>query len=236
MRKSAIALTLTALFSVCSMQAEAIPVSYGVATHSTAAWQELASPTSQYGVSWSVDNGATWGQFSNLYVGQQVQFMFNMHKDNVGTHYADFLKSWVDWGKDGKFSESDVVAYEFQKLSTNEGENLGSWNTPNVPDYTFFSGLYTLTKDDIGDLWLRARVACSESLAASMGDSVWGDQWNIKDSVYQSAFKPTGWLNQGEVEEWKITVNASPVPEPATVLLLASGLGVIGLRKKYLQN
>lgn len=218
------------------MEAQAIPASYGVATHNTSAWQELASPTSQYGVSWSVDNGATWGQFSDLYVGQQVQFMFNMHKDNVGTHYADFLKAWVDWGQDGQFNESDVVAYDSQKLVTNESGNLGSWNMPNVPDYTFFSSLYTLTKEDLGDLWLRARVACSESLATSMGAWAWDDQWKIKDAAYEAAFKPTGFLNQGEAEEWKITVHASPVPEPATILLMVSGLGLIGFRKKHLQD
>ena len=148
MKKSAMALTLTALFLLCAVQAHAIPVSYGTATHATPAWQELATyngnKISDFGVFWSVDNGTTWGQDTNLYVGQQVQFMFNMHKENVGTHYADFLKSWVDWGQDGFFDQTEVVAYEYQELLTNESGNLGSSNTPNIPDYTFYSNTFLL--------------------------------------------------------------------------------------------
>ena len=239
MKKSTITLTLTVLFLLCSMQAQAIPVSYGTATHSTPAWQELATydgndtMISDYGVFWSVDNGATWGQDTNLFVGQQVQFKFNMHKRNVGTHYADFLKSWIDWGQDGSFDDADVLAYGYQELTTNEGGNLGSWNKPNQPDYTFYSDTFLLTEDYIGDLWLRARVTCSDSLAKSMGSDWWYDQWTIPAETYASGFNPTGYLHQGESEEWGITVHAAPVPEPATMFLLGSGLlGMIGFRRK----
>lgn len=239
MKKTTITLTLTALFLLCSMQAQAIPTSYGTANHYTPAWQELATydngtMTSDYGVFWSVDNGATWGQDTNLFVGQQVKFKFNMHKRNVGTHYADFLKSWIDWGRDGSFNDADVVAYGYQELTTNEGENIGSWNTPNQPDYTFYSDTFLLTEDNIGDLWLRARVTCSDSLAQSMGGyGSWDDQWTIPAETYKSGFNPTGFLYQGESEEWGIKVNAAPVPEPATMFLLGSGLlGMIGFRRK----
>jgi hypothetical protein len=220
------------------MQAQAIPVSYGTATHYRPDWQELATyddndtMTSDYGVFWSVDNGATWGQDTNLFVGQQVRFKFNMHKRNVGTHYADFLKSWIDWGQDGSFSDADVLAYGYQELTINEGGNLGSGNEPNQPDYTFYSATYLLTEDYIGDLWLRARVTCSDSLAQSMNLG-WDDQWTIPEEDYASGFNPTGFLFQGESEEWGIKVNAAPVPEPATIFLLGSGLlGMIGFRRK----
>jgi hypothetical protein len=222
--------------SVVQSQSTTLDASYGVATHQTTAWQELTTfdlgtEVDPYGVFWSVDNGATWGHDTTLTVGQDIQFMFNMHKSNVGTHYADFLKTWVDFDQSGDFDESDVVAFNYQELSTNEDGNLGSWNEPNIGDYTFYSSTFTL--NETGDLSLRARVTCSHSLVASDGGS-WGDQWNTSlydIDKYNEIFLSTGHLHQGEVEEWVITV--APVPEPATMILFGTGLaGLVGYRRK----
>ncbi|MCP4268328.1 MAG: hypothetical protein GY777_22595 [Candidatus Brocadiaceae bacterium] len=68
-----------------SVNAFAIPVSYGVATHNTTNWQELddtLNGADTYGTTWSTDGGSTWGR-EDLYVGQTIQFKFDLHKQNA---------------------------------------------------------------------------------------------------------------------------------------------------------
>ena len=93
---------------------------FGTASHEIQTWQRLASngkdingnllPNSpnfnwvDTGVSWSIRNdvSSSWSDWGNtatdLIVGQQIKFKFNMYKQEDGTHYADFLKVWANWG------------------------------------------------------------------------------------------------------------------------------------------
>lgn len=216
---------------VLSAPVSAIPASYGSATHDTTKWQELADPIAgdQYGITWSADNGLTWGR-DELFVGQTVKFRFNMHKKNVGTHYADLLKAWVDWGQDGAFDSADQVAYGEHNLSDTEPA-LGTNQTPSVPNVTFFSNEFLLTAAHEGETWIRARVTCSHSIVNALGDN-WNDQWNTYyTSNYENLYNPTGHYYQGETEEWKLTV--SSVSEPTTLALLMLGLsGLVVTRRR----
>jgi hypothetical protein len=209
-----------ALFLLGASTAFALPSSYGVASHTTTKWQELATATSQTGVFWSVDGGTTWTQDTDLKLGlgDTIQFQFNMYKQNYGTHYADFLKAWVDWGHDGTFDSTDVAKFGMQEL-----EGYGT-NAPSGDTYTFYSGAYTMTDAMFGDLFLRARVTCSESL---------GSQSPFYN--YYAAFLPTGNLWQGEVEEWSISISKTPLPP--SVLMFGTGLiGMLAVtRRRFLK-
>lgn len=209
---------------------QAIPVSYGQATHDTTAWQELANKPAgdEYGVSWSVDGGLSWGR-EDLFVGQTVQFKFNMHKDNVGTHYADLIKAWVDWGRDGAFDSTDKVFYAEHLLSSEPV--LGSWQTPKTPDLEYLSSQHYLTQEDVGEIWLRALVTCTHSILVNYGAD-WNSQWSPQFTQhYDELFVPVGHYYQGETEEWKLVVRS--VPEPSSMLLLGAGFaGLSAVRRR----
>ncbi len=262
-----------------SAMSSSLPDSYGSASHQTQRWQRLQ--TSRYnktGVSWSTD-GVSWGH-EDLYVGQNVQFKFNIYKRTTGTHYADFLKAWVDWNKDGTFYEandSEKIVYGERDIRRQTDINgpggLYNYNNIDSKHYSYTSQAYTLTDDHVGTLNLRARVTCSESLigeyyadeglntsgsplnyntgyvpvtADNANRSSWNSQWwwgaNADKEgkagydyykTYENMFASTGHYNQGELEEWKLTVNANPVPEPNTILLFGIGLlGLAGVNRK----
>ncbi len=254
-------LTLFCGSNAFSAMSSSLPNSYGPASHHTTAWQQLEtrSENSQDGVFWSIDGG-TWGHTEELYVGQKVQFQFNVHKDNRGTHYADLLKAWVDWDNSGTFRDNNVnYTNGFQGFSNTEGldetimfnkevlrETRNGAYIPTVKDFTYTSQVFDISSDHIGDLFLRARVTCSHSAIQDgatnpsprvRGDDDWKAQWNgswVSDQGgYASLFNPTGYYGQGELEEWKLTVAANPVPEPSTIILFGFGLlGLAGASRK----
>jgi len=106
------------------------------AEHDTTQWQELwdDSVDGKYGVSWSTD-GTNFGHCDQLYVGQTVTFKFNMHSENVGNHYANILKGWIDWGTNDsnyQFTDDEEVVFGSKKLWLSNPRNT-SYNWYSAP-------------------------------------------------------------------------------------------------------
>lgn len=222
-----------------------ISESYGKANHQNPKWQQLASyengkAQDPFGISWSTDNGLSWGRDA-IIGGSNVIFKMNMFKSTVGTHYADHVKMWIDFDNNGFFSNSESMLYGEQDLDENEYYNIGN-NRPYVQSYEFISKVIHIGHEHEGGyLSLRGRTVCSESLVYSVGGR-WHDQFKNKyKKKYNKIFSPTRSYYQGESEDWSIPVYAfnsstdgstNPrVPLSGTFLLML--LGIPFLYRKF---
>jgi hypothetical protein len=182
------------------------PAPYGAAWHDTDEWQRLGNDnTEDDGVWWSI-NGGSWGH-DDLTVGDQVSFRFDLWTSGTGRHNYNQVKAWVDWNQNYAWTNdlSEIVLEE--RVFRNPDYD--------VPASTSIltSASFLITDDMIGDLWLRGRAQCNHVPFGSM--------------------TPYGNLWQGEVEDWRLTVNATNVPEPSSILLIGAGLlGLIGVRNR----
>lgn len=225
-------------------QAEVIsaPDSYGKADHKTPQWQQIAQSdgydvTDESGITWSTDGGLTWGN-DFLFVGDDVMFRMDIFKISNGTHYADHGKIWMDWDQNGIFSQEEAILY-----GENELHNRGSNDMlPEQRAFSFTSSLIHLGHEHIGDIWLRGRAACTETIVNQAGLS-WNDQFSSEyQGQFNEMFLPDIWYYQGEKEDALVTVMARPeleVPDVpvsfgifgATGLLMMIGVGKFSRRR-----
>jgi hypothetical protein len=197
-------------------------------TNVTPKWNDIS------GIVWSTDGGSSWGN-SALTVGQSVTFQFTLHKTYDGKHYADFIKTWVDWNGDEQFSASETLLFGVNVVHSGYTANTGDGSVVNQ-SFSFISSPVTLTSAMLGSHFLLARVTCSESLLQSQGNNTWSAQWSTTDAQYNSWFLPTTTYNQGESELVKLTVNGQNVPEPGTLALFAVGMVGLGFGKKRMSR
>ena len=209
---------------------------YGQACHESNAWQQLGTSnvslngdnggdrsgvdnigwteeTSQNavdsgdnGVQWRVKGTDTWGN-NDFAPGDTLEFKFVVTRSDDGLHDFDKLKAWIDWDNSKTFDEtpSEIIIDENWDKSNGSGDIQKDFVTEiNVPVDAI-----------IGDTWLRARVVCEETL----------------NNNFNGTLIATGYGYQGEVEDYKLTINH--VPEPTTLLVFGSALfGLMFSRKK----
>lgn len=213
------------------------PAPYGKAWTSTGDYQRLGQSYGiDDGVSWSLNGGLTFGHEA-ITIGQTVKFKFDLYSHNIGGHVFDPVRAWFDSDANGSWSNNEMIfSGQYDKATnapywqkgTPDNPYAGApyqdrtWRQGDTNDWiktSFYTDLLFGENFKVGQSWLRARATCDASIGGTdwygYHNGYWGWHANAGDI---NLMGPTGYLHQGEAEDYKITVLAKPVVVPPVVV------------------
>ena len=157
---------------------------------------------------------------------------------------AGILDSWSFWAKgdDGDSFATQIYRYTgsdddwelvyHQAFAIGNGLAVGA--SLDIPAATAFN----IQADDVVGWWFGAHGGTIPYTVTGDDDVEWS---NYLSTPYATptvgeivSFDTAQWARSSQKREYSIAANYTPVPEPATMLLLGAGLlGLAGLRRKF---